>query len=106
MRATGVWMCQADERILERLDESDVGTAWKIAYDLDCRVSHVRRRCLVLADTDFVDVVQWKDRGDQYAITDAGRGYLLGEYDADLRRPTPGPRPPEAIRPITWRGEV
>jgi hypothetical protein len=62
----------------------------------------VRRRCLVLADADFVDVIQREDRGDQYAITDAGRGYLPGEYDADLRRPTPGPRPPEAVRPGWW----
>jgi hypothetical protein len=39
----------------------------------------------VLPDADFVDMVQREGHGDQYVITAAGRGYLLGEYDADLR---------------------
>lgn len=51
-------MCLADERILERLDEFGTGTAWEIAFDLDRRVRHVRRRCRVLADADFVGVVR------------------------------------------------
>jgi hypothetical protein len=32
----------------------------------------------VLPDADFVDMVQREGHGDQYVITAAGRGYLLG----------------------------
>lgn len=88
VRFAAPWMCQADERILKRLDKSGVGTAWEIAYDLDRRVGHIRRWCLVLADADFVDVVRRENHGDQYAITDAGRGYLFVMYDANYTKAT------------------
>lgn len=97
------WMCKADEYILERLEQSGLGPAWKAAYELNRQVGHVRRQCQVLADGDFVDLIQREGYGDQYVITSVGRNYLLGEYDANLRRPTPSLHPPEIIRPIVWR---
>jgi hypothetical protein len=97
-------MTVLDERILERLAVDDGGTAWEIAFDLRTDRRRVWRRCRVLADADFVEVIPRGEIGDRYEIMTWGLQYLDGEVDAELRRPTPSPRPPEAVRPGWYAG--
>ena len=101
MRWHGVWMLGVDERILEQLDDADEPmTAWELAHDLgEVTRGHVATRCKVLADAGFAVRLARDGTEDQYDITGWGQRYLLGEVDADLRRPLPAPRPPEAVRP-------
>jgi len=101
MRSHGVWMLGVDERILERLDDADEPmTAWELAYDLgEVTRGRVAARCKVLADAGFAVQLARDNLGDRYDITGWGQRYLLGEVNADLRRPLPAPRPPEAVRP-------
>jgi hypothetical protein len=90
-----------DDRILQRLGECGPGAAWEVAFNLTDRTARVRRWCRVLTGVDFVDVDRRDGLADRFLITSAGRGYLLGEYGVDLRRPVPGPRPPEGVRPVS-----
>ena len=105
-RLMGDWMDLIDERLLEALHEADDPmTAWQLAFDIGTPSRmRVRERCRVLADAGFVVVVPRPPMREQYEITSWGERYLEGEVDADLRRPVPAPRPPEAVRPGSYAG--
>jgi len=107
MRCHGVWMLGVDERILEQLvDADDPMTAWELAHDLEeVTREHVAARCKLLADAGFAVQLPRDGLEDRYDITGWGQRYLLGEIDADHRRPEPAPRPPEAVRP-GWYAEL
>ncbi len=106
VRGAASWMSQVDERILEHLDDADEPmTAWELAYDLgQVTRGRVAARCKVLADAGFAVQLARDKLGDQYDITGWGQRYLLGEVNADHRRPMPAPRPPEAVRPGWYAG--
>lgn len=97
---SGSWMVHVDERILEHLRETESElTAWEIAVDIDARAGLVRARCETLTHAGFLRRRD-RDRMDaRYSLSLWGRLYLDGEIDADLRRPTPRPRPAHAVRP-------
>lgn len=101
LRLDADWLGHLDERILEHLDNADDPmTAWQLAYDIETPTRRrAVERCRVLANAGFVVRLVRDGREDQYDITGWGQRYLLGEVDADLRRPLPAPRPPEAVRP-------
>lgn len=106
MRWHGQWMLGVDERILEQLDTAvEAMTAWELAYDLeDVTRRRVAARCKVLADAGFILHLERDGLEDRYDITGWGQRYLLGEVDANNRRPLPGPRPPQAVRPGWYAG--
>ncbi len=82
MRKSGKWMVLLDDRILELLEEeeneymapSDIAEDDRIHYSSN----HVGRRCKKLAEHGLLLSV---GRG-VYTITDDGRAYLRGEYNA------------------------
>lgn len=96
-------MTHVDERILEALDEQVLSNPELLAIEIDaaseCRI---RERCEVLANAGYVEPAA----GEMYELTTWGRLYLSGDVDAELIRPTPAPRPPEAVRPRSWSGCV
>ena len=99
-------MVHLDERIMECLDESEkLLTPWMIADDLGAPSRRrVEERCRVLARAGFVQMTRRAAVDDKFGITGWGRLYLDGDVDADLRRPLPAPRPPEAVRPSWFAG--
>ena len=98
-------MRRLDERILESLNEEGSLTAWQIAFNLDSPSrKRVVERCKVLAEAGFVEVVKREELHDQFEITGCGQRYLTGEVNAELRRPVPGARPPQAVRPGWYAG--
>ena len=106
LRKMSQWMCSVDERILERLDDADEPvTAWQLAHNLETPTRRrVRERCHVLAQAGFAVLIPRDPLNEQYDITGCGQRYLLGEINADHRRPLPAPRPPEAVRPGWYAG--
>lgn len=82
MRKSGKWMVLLDDRILELLAEednqymapSDIADDNRIHYTSQ----HVGRRCKKLAEHGLLQSV---GRG-VYTITEEGRAYLEGEYNA------------------------
>lgn len=85
MRKHADWMAHADERVLEYLDEHGNAQPAEIAAglaevgdDLDYNSKYVGRRCRTLDDFGLLDRT---GRG-VYGLTEAGRRYLTGEYDA------------------------
>lgn len=73
-------MTQADDRILETLEDSGLVLSPKIlAENTDYSRHHVARRLSDLVDGDLVEKV---DDG-LYQITDQGRAYLAGDLDAE-----------------------
>jgi hypothetical protein len=99
-------MTYTDERILEYLAEVSKATPWKIAFEQgeESEERRYRRRCRVLAGAGFVDVVPREEPRDEYELTSWGELYLSGDVDAELRRPLPGVRPPDKVRPGWWAG--
>lgn len=99
-------MSRIDERILEQLDDADDPmTAWELAYNLETPTRRrVRERCHVLAHAGFAEIIPREPHTEQYEITGWGQQYLIGEVNANLRRPLPAPRPPEAVRPGWYIG--
>ncbi|ELY82773.1 winged helix-turn-helix domain-containing protein [Natrinema altunense] len=81
MRESGTWMSIWDDRILEYLREHDGATVGELAKDDSIRVSnaHVSRRCKKLAENSLIRPIG----NGAYIITDQGKGYLDGEYDAE-----------------------
>lgn len=81
-------MVKADDRILEYLEVEGPHSPKRISEDprMSFRTKHVNVRLLTLAEAGLVE----KDeigRG-VYSITEQGRGYLSGEFDArDLEKP-------------------
>jgi hypothetical protein len=104
MRQDAEWMCQLDERILEHLDDDTWSTARLLSqhFRSTCSVNRIESRCVALADAGLVAPV--RDGSSMFEITTIGRLYLKGEIDADLRQPTPAPRPPHAVRPGWYAG--
>ena len=82
MRRSGKWQSAPDDRILEIAAEDDdgivkVGNLAKHEY-IHVGRSQVSRRCQKLAEHSLL-----RNVGDGvYIITDEGRAYLEGEYDA------------------------
>ncbi|SEW10492.1 helix-turn-helix domain-containing protein [Halobacterium jilantaiense] len=82
MRRSGSWQSAPDDRILEIAAEDEdgivkVGNLAKHDY-VHVGQSQVSRRCSKLADHELL-----RNVGDGvYIITDEGRAYLEGEYDA------------------------
>jgi DNA-binding IclR family transcriptional regulator len=93
-----------DERILEYLSEEGETFAWAMAHDINRDDGRVRRRLRVLARADLVERVEREGKAPNWRLSSWGELYLSGEVDADLRRPVPGVRPPDKIRPGWWAG--
>ena len=73
-------MTQADDRILETLDDSGLLLSPRIlAVNNDYTRQHVSRRLSRLVDAGLVERV---DEG-LYKVTDQGRAYLAGDLDAE-----------------------
>lgn len=104
VRRMGRWMDVLDERILEHLAEEGWATARTMVRldGFDASRQRLTGRCRVLAHagliTPFVDSAE----ADVWELTGRGELYLRGEVDAELVRPVPAPRPPEAVRPVRW----
>ncbi|RQG95758.1 transcriptional regulator [Natrarchaeobius oligotrophus] len=95
MRARVSWMNQADDAILEYLQELETETGHRIALPptavwynlveelgvLDRSQNTISRRMNVLSDADLLEKIDEK-RG-YYRITDRGIAYLEGQLDAD-----------------------
>jgi len=84
MRPRVDWMTQADNQILEFLDEKDiVATPKVIAANIDYTPQYVNERIPLLSENELVE-----NRGKAlYQITDRGRQYLTGELDKDDLEP-------------------
>jgi predicted transcriptional regulator len=79
MRKRGEWMTPMDDLLLEALESSDMVLSPSIiSFNLDLSREAVNRRLQTLADHDLVEKIE---RG-KYEITDEGREYLSGEFDA------------------------
>lgn len=80
-----VWMTNADDRILEFLqndpNQSIVATPRVIAENIDFNRGYVTQRLSKLRDHDLVE---YYDEGSGiYQITNRGKSYLDGDIDAD-----------------------
>lgn len=85
MRLSADWMVLADERILEFLDEHEVGTAKEMADSSTVRFSrsYITQRCGKLVDYGLL-----RHLGNGvFVITEAGEEYLEGELDAEKLEP-------------------
>jgi predicted transcriptional regulator len=79
MRKRGEWMTPMDDLLLETLESSDMVLSPSIiSFNLDLSREAVNRRLQTLADHGLVEKIE---RG-KYEITDEGRGYLAGDFDA------------------------
>lgn len=104
MRQDAEWMYQLDERILEHLDDKTWSSPSLMSqhFRFSTSENRIASRCAVLADADLIAPVQ--EGSSMYEIQTTGRLYLKGEIDANLRQPTPAPRPPHAVRPGWYAG--
>lgn len=73
-------MSIVDERVLEYLSENDPSAPKKIKEQAGIPYTreYVGERCIALADHEFLQPLG----NGVYRITDRGRAYLAGEYDA------------------------
>jgi len=81
MRKSGAWMSIWDDRILEYISQEESGSPSEIAKNKYFHVSkqHISRRLRKLADHGLL-----KPLGNGvYCITDEGKKYLNGRYDAE-----------------------
>jgi hypothetical protein len=82
MRKSGKWMVLLDDRILELLEEDEGGFLRPSEIANDNRIpysrAYVGQRCQKLANHDLIQEVS----DAVYRITESGRAYLSGEYDA------------------------
>ena len=80
MRPRVDWMTQADNQILEFLDEQDiVATPKVIAANIDYTPQYVNERIPLLSENGLVE-----NTGKAlYRITNRGRRYLAGELEAE-----------------------
>jgi predicted transcriptional regulator len=80
MRPRVEWMTQADERILEFLDEKNiVSSPSVIASNIDYTGEYISRRCRRLTDAGLLQRVDPSN----YRITDFGEQFLAGKVDAE-----------------------
>ncbi|MFC7215320.1 MarR family transcriptional regulator [Saliphagus sp. GCM10025334] len=90
VRKQGEWMSKNDERILELLCSTDRCRPRDIRDELNdfgiaLRLDYVDKRLETLEDAGMV-----ASDAMRYRITDRGRAYLLGEFDAaSVRSPRP-----------------
>jgi repressor of nif and glnA expression len=78
MRPRVEWMTQADERILEFLQEKDiVASPSVIAANIDYTGEYISRRCNKLEDAGLLQRVD----ASNYRITELGVQFLAGETD-------------------------
>ena len=103
----GLWMDVLDERILEYLD----GVHWSDATlmsrfgGVEATPERVDERCRVLARLGYVEPALDGGNPEETTMWELGywgKRYLAGEVDAEMYRPVPAPRPPEAVRPGSW----
>jgi Mn-dependent DtxR family transcriptional regulator len=82
MRKSAKWMVLLDERILELLKEDEEGFMRPSEIAEDSRISYsaayIGQRCKKLAKHGLLQEVS----DAVYRITESGRAYLSGEYDA------------------------
>lgn len=75
------WMTQADDRILEVMEDSGlVLTPAVLAANLDYSRNYISDRCRLLNEAGLLA----KDGEGLYYITERGRAYLSGEIDGDV----------------------
>jgi len=80
MRPRIDWMTQADERILEFLQEKDiVASPSVIAANIDYTGEYISRRCRKLTDAGLLQRVD----ASNYRLTDLGGQFLNGEVDPE-----------------------
>ena len=78
MRRHAKWMTLADERVLEYLNEMGNHQPSQIASEFDFHRKYIGKRCRILEQNGFVE-----NRGNGvYQITERGRDYLTGDFDA------------------------
>lgn len=80
MRPRIDWMTQADERILEFLQEKNiVASPSVIAANIDYTGEYISRRCRILADAGFMQRID----ASNYCLTDLGSRYIDGTITED-----------------------
>lgn len=73
-------MTQADERVLEFLQEKDiVASPAVVAANIDYTGEYISRRCRKLADAGLIQRVD----ATNYRLTELGGQYLAGDLSAD-----------------------
>jgi repressor of nif and glnA expression len=73
-------MTQADERIMEFLQEKDIlASPSVIAVNIDYTGEYVSRRCRKLDDSGLLQRVD----ASNYRLTDLGSRFLAGDIEAD-----------------------
>lgn len=73
-------MTQADERVLEFLQEKDiVASPAVIAANIDYTNEYVSRRCRQLADAGLLQRID----SSNYRLTSLGERFLSGDIDSD-----------------------
>lgn len=92
MRKHAEWITQADERVLEALEDSDLPLSKEEIRDrlasasvggaMDYSQSYVDARLARLQAYGFVEATRTR----QYALSEKGTLYLRGEFDASLAR--------------------
>lgn len=85
VRLSGKWMSVWDDRILEYINAKGHGTGAQLARSGYVRVTrqHVNRRLNLLADHGLLEPLG----NGVFVITDRGRKYLNGKFDAAEDRP-------------------
>jgi predicted transcriptional regulator len=78
MRRHADWMTLADERILEFLDERGNHQPAQIAAEFGFHRKYIGRRCRILHEHGFLNNLG----NGVYQITEQGKRYLTGEFDA------------------------
>ena len=74
------WMTQADDRILEVIEDSGlVLTPAVLAANIDYSRNYISDRCRLLNEAGLLA----KEDEGLYYITEKGRAYLMGEIDGD-----------------------
>ncbi|WP_436929203.1 PhiH1 repressor [Halosimplex halobium] len=86
MRQSGSWMTIWDDRILEIIQSDDDGIGkvsnLKNHENIQVGQSQVSRRCSKLAENGLLRRIG----NGVYVITDEGKAYLEGKYDAENHR--------------------
>lgn len=80
MRPRINWMTQADERVMEFLQEKDIiASPSVIAANIDYTSEYLSRRCRRLAEAGLLQRVD----ASNYRLTSLGDRYLSGEVEPD-----------------------
>lgn len=80
MRPRVDWMTQADERVLEFLQDKDIiASPSVIAANIDYTAEYISRRCRKLADAGLIQRVD----ASNYRLTKFGKRFLEGDVVAE-----------------------